>query len=362
MKKKTFFLVAASAGLLFTSCGDESTTVSEGNAAVTLSLEGSASFGTSTRSTTTPTLEDQINTIAVGVFYSDGSVNTIVEPSLSGGTASFSCYATTSGTPCDIVVVANAPSGTFAGVTTKTDFLAKTVSLTQTSSNLPMSGDTTFTLVARSTNTPTVSLSRLVARIELAQIKTSFDASGTYINAIFTPDKVFMYNAMSVSDVNTASYPTTSAPLNGYDGTTVFASLLDSLTGISLSGTQTDATSHYFYTFSNPSTSTSPTKLIISGSLDINGDGDTTDTGEGYVYYPIVVNKAQAGTTISTTGGTYADQGTSAVTRNVKYVLKATIKGPGVTDPSKDVTPADITLTVEVDPWALEVSQDVVFE
>jgi len=78
--------------------------------------------------------------------------------------------------------------------------------------------------------------------------------------------------------------------------------------------------------------------------------------GDGTVYYPIVINKSQAGTTL--TGGS----GNSTIDRNKTFALAATIKSKGVTSPSDDIEPADVSLTVEVTAWAVDIIQSVVFQ
>ncbi len=122
----------------------------------------------------------------------------------------------------------------------------------------------------------------------------------------------------------------------------------------------------YFYVFpngdkSNPSGYTYPTKLIIKG---IWKDKSSDATGE-VVYYPIIINHSQAGTTIKignttyTNGATYSDD--KMVIANTQYALTATIKGKGVSNVSDNINPAAISLMVSVNPWNTT-SQDVTFE
>ena len=81
------------------------------------------------------------------------------------------------------------------------------------------------------------------------------------------------------------------------------------------------------------------------------------DTGST-IYYPIIINKSQSGTTITGASGT----GTSNIARNTTYSIKATIKSIGITDPMEDITPTSLQLTVSVADWALNITQDVTFE
>ena len=54
-------------------------------------------------------------------------------------------------------------------------------------------------------------------------------------------------------------------------------------------------TPYYFYTFPNAS-GDSPTRLIIKGTFDADGSGAASTAATRY--YPIVINKKQANTTI----------------------------------------------------------------
>ena len=112
-------------------------------------------------------------------------------------------------------------------------------------------------------------------------------------------------------------------------------------------------TPYYFYTF--PNVSNTPTKLIIKGMFDADGGGSSASVPR---YYPIVINKKQANTTIS--GGAGTDKGSIAL--NTKYVLTAVIKGEGAPDDNTDIDPATLQLTVTVADWALTIRQDVTFE
>ena len=76
------------------------------------------------------------------------------------------------------------------------------------------------------------------------------------------------------------------------------------------------------------------------------------------IYYPIIVNKSQTGTNITGASGT----GTSNIARNTTYAIKATIKNIGTDDPTGEINPTSLELTVSVADWALNITQDVTFE
>lgn len=113
-------------------------------------------------------------------------------------------------------------------------------------------------------------------------------------------------------------------------------------------------TPYYFYTFPNVSED-KPTRLIIKGTFDADGAGSGANVTR---YYPIVINKKQANTTITVGQGT--DKGSIAF--NTKYVLTAVIKGEGAPNDETDIDPATLQLTVTVADWALTINQNVTFE
>jgi hypothetical protein len=356
---------------------------SEKTAELSLTISGSPA-GTVSRSTGIVSSEGTINRIAIGVFNSDGSLNVVSEYAAGNltdnGNGSYS--ATLNCSPangCSIVAVANAPVNTFAGVNTKTAFLSKTVDLQltangvntdQLSTNLPMSGESgSINFTANLTTNASVNLSRLVARVALNNVSTAFDPAGQYASATFKVTKVFLYNALKTSKVATGDASTTfpSSPQYYHGGTVsgnVWTDGLDFLRDDLSSPAEVNAstpyaTSHFFYAFPNPSSNTTKTKLVIAGVFDQDGSGSAY--GEETVYYPIVINKNQSGTTI-TENSTSQTGRTGYIDRNTIYNLTATIKGKGVSDPAQDIEPADLSLTVTVADWALTVTQDVVFE
>lgn len=367
----------------------------QGQAKLELTLKGTAmTRATGTLPTTSD--EDKINRITVAIFNGDAdkTVNVIQEfEAVDIKTVGESKVVTvncTQGENCTGIVVANAPTKTFAGIMKKADFIKKTVSLSQTKSddevedapqnadNLPMSGDiqipdpdhapeklSTFTLTAKDLEA-TAELSRLVARIAITSVKTDFDAAGQYKNATFKIKKIFLHNAASTSTVGT-EVPTTTAPITG-DKDAENKYLQNALSDVDIT-TAAHTDSYWFYTFANPKEGISKegktdklhTKLVIFGSFDADGKGTTATD----VYYPVVVNKLQTGTTIKdgTTNIATAvvGKGDMTIARNTRYNITATIKGKGVDTPDKDINPATISLTVSVAEWALVISQDVTF-
>lgn len=315
--------------------------------------------------------EAKINTLAVGVFNSDGSVNAIEEFKLTTNDDILSMDCAPGS--CDIIVVANAPEKTFDNVQNKAAFLAKTVDLSKTASadvqistNLPMSGQTPATLVAGETpNQVKVDLTRLVARISLANITTAFTG-----NATFKLDKVFLCNALSsslitppASDGTNNTFPATPLWLNsdtdvsGIGEWTGMKYLLNEITDVTLTSSDSYNIPYWFYAFANKDEQ-HRTKLVISGYFDADGTGATEPV---YVYYPIVVNQAQDGTSFTGTGASETHDGT--ISRNVDYRLRAKIKKEGVSSPSEDIKKDGVLeLTVSVAEWTVGIDQDVTIE
>ena len=93
--------------------------------------------------------------------------------------------------------------------------------------------------------------------------------------------------------------------------------------------------------------------MVLEGTFKKSAsDAGTT------IYYPIIVNKSQTGTNITGASGT----GTSNIARNTTYAIKATIKNIGTDDPTGEINPTSLELTVSVADWALNITQDVTFE
>ena len=365
----------ATATLSLTACGsDENESVNqpkEKTARLELTLVGTPADSRATGELPTDD-ESQINRLTVAVFTgAEGNpVNALheftgddIKDAAGGVTGKKITMLCEPGTGQTIYVVANAASKLFAGVTNLAGFQAKLALLSETTksagtgdvtdaqkaNNLPMLGIATgkdFT--AGGELKAEIALSRLVARVSISSIKTAFDAAGQFKDATFKVDAVYLKNANSSVNMKKEG----SLPINGgHEGAVVTKYLYEAVTGHT-ANTELK-TPYYFYTFPNVSED-NPTRLIIKGTFDADGKGATKVTR----YYPIVINKKQANTTITAGQGT--DKGSIAF--NTKYVLTAVIKGEGAPDDKTDIDPATLQLTVTVADWALTIRQDVTFE
>jgi len=353
---------------------------SQKTAIMHLHIAGTNSSNARTTGTSLPTQagENTINQIAIGVFQSSGAVNTIEELKAEDGFIGSREIYCSPGQANEVIVVANAPEGLFTGVTNKNDFIAKTVTLASTQrtvdgvpmaeqnhKNLPMSGQTTGVELKAGISSPvTVKLHRLVARISIKNIEADFSENIAFPNARLTIDHIFLYRALAVSKTApgdaTQTMPDNAQadPAMWIHGATATAGIwqretvyiLDELVPTVDVTAAKYTKNHWFYTFAN-NIQSHATRLVIAGMFKENPTATPQRT-----YYPIVVNKKQAGTTISS--GT----GDGTIARNMLYNISATIKNKGIDDPGGEMDPASIKLMVEVQEWEKGIDQDVVIE
>lgn len=297
--------------------------------------------------------DNGINSVTVGVFSGDridvistnAPINGKITVTATAGNRTF-------------IAVANAPIGSFAGVQTKTAFLEKSIELTQDKTAMLMSSDETpVTLVSGSLPVQkNVSITRLAARVQVTSIQTDFSPTGQYSGASFTMDKIFMYNVKSKTTV--AATPVTENLVHGVlaDGTESSLSLLDKLSTAISFPTAAYTMPSYFYAFENTvavsGNDDNATKIVIGGIFKANN----SDAGT-YLYYPIVVNKPQVGTTIVDKDGLAST--VVGLKRNQQYFITVKIKGAGVDSPAKFINPANLDLNITVTPWSTGVFQDV---
>lgn len=361
-------LVAATLTLAGCSSDDNGITEpqpQEKTAKLELRLTGSTASTKATGSALpTQTEENTVKRFTVAIFNSDESVNVI--QTITENTASATTINCTPAKDCTGIVVANAPTdGYFAGVQKKADFLKKTIALSdaQTKNCLPMSGDvkdssksTTFTLSAGENKGMTAEVSRLVARVSVNSIKSAFDPNGQYSAASYTLKNIFVRNVIKEVAPATGGYSTTkmSTPafLTGsYDSSAGAVSYLANAITPAANVSTEHTTNYWFYIL--PNEETTHTALVLEGTFKKNAsDAGTT------IYYPIIINKKQAGTTLTGTSGT----GTSNIARNTTYAIKAVIKSIGTKDPDGEITPTSLEVTVSVANWALNITQNVTFE
>lgn len=423
MKKVTYFgllLAVALTGLSSCSSSDDVTSdptnPKSGESRLTLTIStgsnssatGSAKANMATRATDitadpTASKEQQINHITVGIFSSDdGTVRTIQELTKNSGEAkpgdgtysqtadkATATIVTNSLKAGDkIIVVCNAPAGTFQGVQKATDFEAITEGIddalatefggtstpTPTSlvdHNIPMYGQGTLKAVDKSDNfTADVSVQHQTAKVTLESLKVDFDQNGPYKDASFEPTGIFLMNVPSTLKFTSAATTGSTTLLQGYDTKTT-ATYRQYLSTSAISATantskvlsgnsaatsnNTFGKTYFFYTMPNSlDAKDKRTKLVIAGTFKANA-GDKVST----VYYPVPLNA-----NYDATGTATAADGTAkafVVNPNKNYKCTVTIKTKGASSPTTDVTPQQVAIKVTVSGFT-EASQATIFK
>lgn len=414
MKLTYFFISGLAMTIMMSSCSSENDTVTTDNGLKTISLDFSVT-NLKTRASGDPadangyivgpgSKEARLSRLAVGIFNgtTTSSINEITLDNTKAGddntsyTASFNAQAASGN---NVYIVANAPVGHFGGKTLLSNFYATPLDLGYTTS---ADGNTNYTSgatkqvqTALPMNSPLATLTagsgadinklvtgkiamkRLVARIAINSIKISIPSTGMYAGDTFTPTEVFVYNA--ATSINPDGTTLSTEPSNSGESTTpndtwtpgtTAPAMADNLanysylsTGI-ISGfidntkeppTLLTTNQYYFYVF--PHTATTPTKLVIKGTW-YNSVAKTYEV----VYYPIVINHSQTGTTITDGSNKALTPATdSQIDANMQYVLSAEIKAKGVSSPATDITPSAISVALTVTDWSVT-NQNVVFE
>lgn len=356
--------------LLFTSCYSEDSLNGRGGDAVTISLNfrpdgmdgGTRANGSIPSSSTTNSGECKINHVCVGVFDANDNLITLKDFDYTGSAQTM----TTSTSAKSIVAAVNIPAEKFSKTTKKSKFYAITQNLDYTSYDgtstkastlnsqqqtmLPMIGEYTVTNALTTTGTTTIpiDLTRLVSRVMLTSITTSFISP--LAGATFVPKEIFMYNVADVTDFtakvteNNRSGESTAATVAGDPSTLANAATLGNYAYLSSGLISTASYPYYFYVY--PHSDTAPTKLVVKGVFYPKGGSEAT--GE-VMYYPIIVNHYQTGVTIN--GSAAAPTNDSKITKNTIYSLSLTIKGRGTSSPSNDISPASASVNVSVAPW-----------
>lgn len=352
--------------LLATSCISESDLDNQKLAMINLSLDTGLAKKATRANGTIPSdngsnigeNEGSINTVCVELFDESGNTITVHEYTYMKGQPE-KIQTTTRATK--MIVVANIKKGTFAGTTTMEDFLGKEQQLSYTTSTdsqnnaketeagsqtmtaLPMTSGivSPLNLSENGANNKTLELTRIVARVSISSITTSFNSNGPFAGATFTPTEIFMYNVNDQYAWNGTTSSSTKT-VSGESSAPVSFAYLG--TGTANYKAPSSISPQFFYVF--PHSSQNPTKLVIKGTF--TKAGGTNET----VYYPIVINHAQIGTTfIDTNGNTISNTNDATIEANRAYYITATINGPGVTTPSENIDPSSLTINSQIQDW-----------
>lgn len=413
--KKSIYLVIALCMIVLSSCSsddDSSSGSGQGQTArIQLTLTGSSSTRASgtddPASGTIATNEGAVGNIVVGIF--DGSGNKLVVQTVSGTGLHVGSDVNAITVPlvkgtmngCRGVVVGNVPTASVTALqsaATRSSFLEQTISLeaatasgdNQVSTSLPMSGEVvdasgdggadgnadsdnnpaTFSLTAGGTMVLKAVLVRMASRITLRSLSTNF-AGTVYSGATFKLQRVFLRDAIDKNKVTTLATPADAMPSDATyirgggtwsDVDKAWISeannyLFDAQTKgdePTIGGTSPIPATlpyYWFYALAN-SSSVHPTAFVIQGLFDPDG-GDAANAVP--VFYPVVINKYQDGTTGVSEGST------GSIVRNTLYNLSVTIKGKGAASPTDEIDPVSLSIAVEVAGWNTTISQGVDF-
>ena len=386
------FLSLAAVALWFTSCSSEDVAsgTNQGRKSL-LTLSINTGNVNNTRANdwigSTPTDEDKIQSMTVGIFDGD-NVKTIVELTAGSGEGTKldqdgkkATIVTTSLKGTETVLVAvNAPAKTFQGVLTASAFKDKTVSADvalcggtvgdkQDVSKTPMFGSATLSKKDESSTsefTATVNVYHMLSKVCLKALNVQFNENGAFKDASFTPTDIFMVNVPNdvkfnvTSNTDASAWTKTSTFLHGWgnDDYTVanvsaagMGDYKKYLTTGTLTPTELKGTSGsfgkevYFYTLPNGKTElANRTKLVIAGTFKNN----TSDAGTK-VYYPVPINAK-----FDNSGNvTAAGEGTTkyAVYPNRVYNCTVNIKAKGASTPNESLEPQTASVTVTVEPY-----------
>lgn len=408
MKRKVFFIVTLCV-TFFTSCSnDESVTPESGQqqtAKIELTLTGAnagtrASGGTAPSENTdedgNPIGEQKVNNIVVGVFDSYGNtliIKSVTNPDVSKSASIEVPLVKGTMNGCTAVAVANVPASVVAtlnNVKIKSSFIGTIIGLSsstassdgevQVSTNLPMSGNVadnanaqTFTLSPGNTTSGlSVSLVRMVSRITLTGISTNFTGTA-YSGATFKLQRVFLRDAIDGTKVTPStiiSEEMSGSYIKGggtWDNTEKkwTSDINNYLFNVQTAGSEPAIGSsspipgtvpyYWFYAFANDG-SASPTAFVIQGLFDSDGDGETA--APETVFYPVIVNKTQSGTTYN---GDNTGTSTGSISRNQLYNLSVTIRTKGAALPTDNIAPAALSINISVTPWPTAIEQSVAF-
>lgn len=305
-----------------------------------------------TRAIGTPTGESTITEGTIMVFRTESGIldgmitfNDITNPiqvKITAGTR-------------DVYVVANTGIS-FASIQNVSDlknfttkYALSTISATGT--NLPMSGSALSQNATAATMatpaTATVTLQYMCSKVNIAWDTTNLNTSMTsfvvkdaYIMNVPSFTDCFAFGADNLTQYSTAFSTGVSTPASFSSGSYYPASPYTNTYSAALElGTSNVTTANngknFFYIFENK-IALNPTIVVIQGTV--------TDAGLATTYYyPIVINGTQ---------NTSSGDGTATIVRGQSYLVTATIKGFGNTNPYSPITNAAMNVTITPASWS----------
>ena len=352
MKKILSLFVLAVLATTFSACSNDNDGQENGTATLVISLKGS---NPGSRAAGTPVLteENAVHEFMVYIFNANTNLLERAVASTANPTAVI-----TGLRPGQkrIVVLANF-NGSYPtiGVGDSYSILADaSLEMTDLPANiatngLPISGETTVSLTSGS-NSESISVSRMVARVELGTVTIVDPAPGSTGVSI---DAVYMMKARSSALATAAASDFyLMDPDAEYWGGMTDAGLVtgtavpyyNEAISPALSGAASSGESNvYFYVFPNDGT-VNPTQITL-----VSNAGGTTR------YFPVQINDGWAGRDVGNMDGTF-------IKRNHVYVLNITLQHHDAGTTSPEDTPADMVLELTVADWAMTINQTVVWQ
>lgn len=347
--KKYLGIGIALIAMLAASCSNDEAglTPVEGKASMTIQLQGET---TKTRSIGMPAeaAESNIHDVGVYIFNAAGQLQRFQY--FGEKLTSQKIENLTTG-PKTVVILSNFGESNYPTVASYNGLKAARISLDAIPANstelaskgLPMSGEEEVTLLENEgvddSNKVTVTLSRLVAKVRLASV-TIQDPSQDFIPVNLK--SVGIMKAVSEVGVVNADVASTPTYFKGYeDGTGVLKTYLQE--GLTNNyGAPASTGTIYFYLLPYGADDDHATLMTL---MSENGEPLTTK------YFPIVINQT-------------GSNGNIYLQRNSQYALHVTLKhhDTGTTTPEEIIKDASVEVTVEVEPWATEIEQDVIWE
>ncbi|WP_165024194.1 fimbrial protein [Dysgonomonas sp. ZJ279] len=338
--KRLFFLTSIVA-LLCSACSSNDDESSPGSpetgakASLTVTLGGTKSNETRGVGNPTQVEENTINTFTVYIFAN----NRLEKAEIVSTGLSLFIDGLTTGTK-KIVVIANTPAGYPNPILAEGDpysdlgNVANYINLDdQTADPTPsliMSGEDDITLQSESvgTNTITIPVSRIVAKIKLGTI--TIDPAAGLDPLLFELTGVAIIKAKSLSSVGIPSVVTAQPFYSGIEGTTVHGIYIKPYLYENI--TIADHDERYFYVFANidgGSNDEEATLLTLEGAYD----------GE-IMYFPFRL---------------------PAIARNTQHTVDITLRrlGTGSPDPEIPSDPATLTVTITPEDWIIVPTQEV---
>ena len=267
-------------------------------------------------------VENNVNTLTVGVFASDGTVKTIHYFSSVG--KSVTMRVLNLNNTDKVICAINTTNGMFDDVKNIQDFNNKELELGLTVSkdgvnlsaeNLAMYGESGITQSGDG-YVANVDAYHLNAKITLNSLKTDIRNNGKFI-----PREIFLVNVPSKIKMSYTNPYTSYEYYYGALNTSIPNEAQKQYIGY---GNINNPINQLFF-YSSPNNSDKYTKIVICGMYDADGNGPIQ---QKMTFYPIVIDKT--------------------ILANKNYVLNVLIKGAGVDSPTQDLNYSNLTVNLNV--------------